>query len=813
MAWDNDWKWGYLKGGWPEPGKPLATRRNVDKAKATERVMLEQVEGQDGIRKRVSDDVTLRTRGGFPVFEAETMAVETTGYRWFSALAGTKLGLIDPYELTVKQESLKPTDFTYMVAPLSSSAGLRSEFGWHDVWLFDNATGSIYINYRKHERLAEVIPRPPGDADAAGRVPVLLLDAFPPVGATASSAYEGLNAADAVKPVFAVGRVSVAVMQKESAVTPALLGNATARNEGRALLVEPRIDGHLARLGQLMYTGSAWDHADSGWIKWLADVTLSTVAIDAFEYSASVDLPTLTMANQGSAAGLTVLNQTLNVALGVVGIGERSQIASMANAMVGATVFPWRSEWRRDIALDRSRTYTRTTYAGSYSDGGAIFGLRYSISASNTLYVDSGTESVAIPAQQVHTGAAAQPLSGFAIWHSNGPTFHYETPSQHLSGHMDGVDLGAPRGADYSYSNGSSLGSASYTATTQVAEAEIAVDDKTILRCDFARTTEGGSYRQVQAKTGLYNTYLGNPYGYINSVTGARVVGTFFSDGNYSADYTAYPDLYAQHINSTLDTIVGTALYYLGGDYAADDTITNSCQASTIARPPVDDRSLAWETRDYVLYDTGEEYFIYVRSQFAGEKHYNQPVTGTLDVDIVVETPLGVTEIGLFADALPMSDLLAYNADYKIGGTVSYVPTHALRFFFAPPFWTQGMFPGLAHTTGAERASGVEHVELIDFTLELTYDDLDGGSKKPTSRFAFAPRNLIEMLYAFIYSSDQYGHGDERYPVINTAAYDILGKKLFKAWRIQLRDGVETNWPAPLGAPYGTTEAKRLGRT
>lgn len=824
MAWDNDWKWGYLKGGWPEPGKPLATRRNVDKAKAAERVMLEQVEGQDGIRKRVSDDVTLRTRGGFPVFEADTKTAEATGYRWFSVLTGTKLGLIDPYALTVQQQTLKQ-DVTYRVAPISSSAGLTSKFGWNDVWLFDNESSTLYINYRQHERLADPIPRPSGDNDLAGRVPVLLLDDFPPVGAAALSPYDGVSKAAAVKPACAVGRLSVAVMQTDDSVPPVVLGGAVARAELRALLSGPRIVGNKAYLGQLTYLGSMWDDPLGGWSALEADVTLSAVALDVDEQTKAVDLASVVFGSGSSSSGTSTTNDNANdIILGLIGIGERGVI--MTEALLGGgratTVFPWRMPWRGTVAINRNKSFTRTTYTGTLSDSGYLHGLSYTVSAENTLYRDVGTELVRIPSQTIYSGA---PTTGqwmdFGIWHSveddGSVLFHAESNAAHDTSHQDPPAPVANRGTPNittSTSNSSVSGNiAPYVEVTQAGASEITVDGVTIMTCEFSRRTESGSKETVGPNNSLYASMLANPYGSITP-SSFTVGGAVGRDGNWVADWEEYPALYAEVINATLDAEIGD-LWYWKADYPNEFIDLQSRFSTSITTRVLDDRLLLWETRDYVLYDKEEGYFIYVRSIFSATKSYGQSPTANLAVALVCETPSGTAETRMFDETVPLGDLLAYNPEFRIGGTIDCIPTHALRLFFSPPYWSQGMFPGLAHTTAAERAAGVEHAELIDFTIDLAYDDFNGvGLTAPTSRLTFAPRNLIEMLYAFVYTADQYGHSDDRYPIANTSAYNLLGERLFgRSWRIQLRNGVETNWPAPLGAPYGTTEAKRLGRT
>jgi hypothetical protein len=56
------------------------------------------------------------------------------------------------------------------------------------------------------------------------------------------------------------------------------------------------------------------------------------------------------------------------------------------------------------------------------------------------------------------------------------------------------------------------------------------------------------------------------------------------------------------------------------------------------------------------------------------------------------------------------------------------------------------------------------------------------------------PCNLLEMLYAFVFSQEYGVSQYERYPVTYLDRFNTLSEQLFKAFRIAVRNGVVGNW-------------------
>jgi hypothetical protein len=75
------------------------------------------------------------------------------------------------------------------------------------------------------------------------------------------------------------------------------------------------------------------------------------------------------------------------------------------------------------------------------------------------------------------------------------------------------------------------------------------------------------------------------------------------------------------------------------------------------------------------------------------------------------------------------------------------------------------------------------------------------------------PCNLLEMLYAFVFSQE-YGVGATRYPVSSTTRYNAIMDTLFATpARIAIRDGVQGNWPDSFGSDFASISTVSLHRT
>ena len=130
------------------------------------------------------------------------------------------------------------------------------------------------------------------------------------------------------------------------------------------------------------------------------------------------------------------------------------------------------------------------------------------------------------------------------------------------------------------------------------------------------------------------------------------------------------------------------------------------------------------------------------------------------------------------------------------------IPSPQIRAIFTPKYREQGSFFGAAYITKAEVANGATPACLINFALSLeTYSFI--GTDETDGVVHFIPCNLLEMLYAFVFSRRYGCDPDERYPVDDAATFAAIMAGLFSVQRnIQFRDGQMVDWLIGLGLPY-----------
>lgn len=814
MAFDNDkWKgfaWG--DGGWPDRMSPLPTRSGQPSGKSNERVMLEKTPA-DTISRSVRGNTTLSTRGGMPHFsnEDDENSVDSVVGRWFSLRVGGKFCLFDPYTITLKHENVEPSRFGYRVAPFASSADRKQSFLWRDVWLIDELK-RIYINNKVQPSITGTFVYHANDSDAAGKLPVFL--GLPAPGNRFSTSYPEFSGT-----AFAVGRYSVAAMPDGSAV---LMNGITERSESRARLCGPKISANSAdasgtvELRQLVYTPPAWQALASGWFMRVAQVNLNKTAphLGITQSVELVDRNLVVMNDMGTSTGTSSRTGSIpNVDLFCIAHGEVTQYAS-ASDLHGWVYWYGDEILKGSVDTEIDKNYTRHTWQGSVSETGMMFGLTWASSGTNTLYADIGGEAVSVAGQLIDPFGFPNPglIGTQTVWNTDDETYgitaHFGTPSDpnhyydsapHFGHHYSTCAvLGTPNFGygQVTFPHGA-ITSCGYIERHQTGSYLMQIDSIDLVSVTFSHHEEGGEQNVVTGKNSM-DSYLG-----------AVQAWTHCAPGDGTSPYS-YLGLYLEAINWWVDNKSRHTTSYIPNPHP--NVPATFCNVSTVARPSYLEKTLNWTTRDYILFDKAENYFIYLKSVMSATKTSGS-LTNSCTVSLEVETPQGSTSAIIFSGSLPLGSLLDY-PDWKLGGTTDYIPTHAPRLFFNPLAFEQGSFPGLAHVTAGEIADGAAAASLIDFEIKLTEDDANDGNTAPTSSFFFAPRNLIEMLYAYVYTTDRYGQDEtDRYPIINTTAYTFVMENIFKNWRIRIRNGTAQVWSGTLPVMYDATPAKIIGRT
>lgn len=228
-----------------------------------------------------------------------------------------------------------------------------------------------------------------------------------------------------------------------------------------------------------------------------------------------------------------------------------------------------------------------------------------------------------------------------------------------------------------------------------------------------------------------------------------------------------------------------------------------------------DTRRLTWRTKDYLLHDVANGVYISVEGSFYGSGH---PATATLGVSLKVQTRYNTNSISFGGWNYSYGELLPEKIlDEDLG--LWAVPSPQIRAIFAPLYQEQGSFKGAHYVTAAEEANGALPFHGFNFVLVLQpYDAVSSCNDDNLGTQVFmVPCNLLEMLYAFVFSQEYGVSQYERYPVSFLQRYtDIMSgaSALFNvSRRVQIRDGVVSNWVSNLGTAYENSPTTELYRT
>ena len=154
----------------------------------------------------------------------------------------------------------------------------------------------------------------------------------------------------------------------------------------------------------------------------------------------------------------------------------------------------------------------------------------------------------------------------------------------------------------------------------------------------------------------------------------------------------------------------------------------------------------------------------------------------------------------------------------EIGTSGKYaVPSPQIRAIFAPLYQEQGSFKGAHYVTQAEEDGGIAAFHGFNFVLNLRmYSDFDTcNDDNAGQQVYFVPCNLLEMLYAFVFSTE-YGVAEDgtRYPVTYTSRFNEMRDTLFATpVRVTVKDGSATNWTDTLGGDFAAVSTVALYRT
>ncbi len=709
----------------------------------------------------------------------------------FGAFDGIRF---NPYTLQKLETHYQPEALPYAVMPWATAWNVIDTTKWHDVVSFYH--DEILVNAAGMPALAIPVATLPGPA-----VPYVIPSTLP--GAKYGDA--PTNATQ--KRVFAVGRDYVKSWGGGGVTVT--LGPASP---GKQMTVGQRADSatDTATIAKLYFTGTFWDSLGGSW-----EFSSSAVAmmlappyLSATSASALVELP---VANYGSPSTSTpTVSRSLslpNTAVGLIGIGEVEHYGSVPSDLTFVVVFPWRGTYQAQRTGRETGTSSVTTYTGSAAHSGSYAGMGYAYTLTNHKTFTTETTSVSMLADSYSTGAidrGPSTASGYRL-------MSVYNVLEWDDGYSGATNRGTPS-FDYP-ADSVSNSTITQSKESQTISGSVVLGSITLFSLSINVDKSSGQQRQIVADNSFYTSYLNNPYGLVHASTGMGIDSdVWLKDDYWNLSYyknpgglwSTMPAGAKNEIMSAFDTrlnlFVGKQCfaYEASGGYRHSNFYTSTIQSGINTYSA----TLSVATRDDLFFDEINGVYLWIGSTLTGSQGSGAG-TCTLTVTLHLQTRYGswshqIASRGYTGTLLP---------EYQIAPPAppTAVPSPRLRAFFCPLHRDQGSFKGISYVTAAEEANGAAPAHLINFRLKLRkYDAISSidAENRSSEYVHFIPFNLIELLYAFIYSGD-YGIGastGERYPITRQDRYDDLETYLFQPiHEVHLRDGSAGSWASSLG--------------
>lgn len=781
----------------------LPTRDGVAAGKANERQMLERG-GMDAsgfrtdIRSNLDGTATmLRTRGGHPEFSTlpakKKIAVSVA--RGFVAYApgNSYAALFDPYTLAIENKRFQLTSVTYHVSDVADTPYLPRK--WFDVWSWDDA--DVRIN---GQLATQFFPfRFPAVQKA---IPFLVPWPTPPIYG------DTYRNGPLPKRMFAVGPTAVGLVTDPkwvaSDVPIATLTPKAPRTDRKAIVCGPAIDRQKieATLAEFFFTGPSWDDINSGWgySSLAAQMTTSAPFLTSSSSSALVDMARPALTNAGDSTGTMSTPIALpSTVVAVTAHGQMTRAPNFGISYAGKYVYDGVLSQEIPGVVDAS--FSRTTYSCAATASITQDGEALTYAATNTKLFDVRQETTSCVASTLTlaTGGLSNQASDYIM--------NYSDVLSWSSGYSSAT-VPPYRGA-LSMSIGQYLISNTYCSRNHdIQSGQFSVDHSSgrLVNVIFSKDHSYGPKAEYAPNTTVYDSLMGNQA----TGWGMGVFGDIELSFDSGCSYYKNPGGYPENMPQSAKDELNAAMLDMGNSWFSQTMVTSS-ETGGINRTnfyygsvnsSVDNllASLAWDTRDYVLFDKTNDVRIFVQGGFSASKVDSASASASLLVSLRIETPWGSASKTLYSLDYTYGTMLPENDTIAVGKTA--IPSPQLRAIFTPKYREQGSFFGAAYITKAEVANGATPACLINFVLSLeTYSFI--GADETDGIVHFIPCNLIEMLYAFVFSRRYGCDPDERYPVDDAAAFAAIMAGLFSVQRnIQFRDGQMVDWLIGLGLPY-----------
>lgn len=789
----------------------LPTRTGTPTGHANERQMLEKIRDNLGFETtaRVRPDgsyTLLRTKGGMPRFITDPVppAVASIIARGFLARATAKPfgAIFDPYDLDIEVKQYKPASITYYVGKVQAAAYEPRK--WRDVWSWDGSL--LRINGVQAKTFYKL--KFPTDVKAPA-IPYIIPWPSAPIYGTKET-----NLPFA-KRVFAIGpeSVGIAVNPAYGATIAALkLHPETPRTDRKALVCGAAIDptAHEATLSQLYFTGALWDSLAGGWAISTSKVamllTLPFLQVAASEFSvgefSGYSPDWIAEPTSGSRSSSITLPDAV---VGVVGEGEVYSVYTNNRIEL---IWPWTDTYKATLSGTIQTNYT----AHERIYGEADYDLQQGgetliVSASNSKSWERRSDIASVPSQYVElpsSGNSATNILG-ALWSSDISGWHWSggvSPAAGTRGYDNKLFAGdnIPLvGTTYAATE------SDYYAEEQNIDFSVATESgKSLVSCHITKSKRNGNDYTITPDMSWLDYHIDNPLSFVSTNSGFSKLHIDLSN-----DTPGYEDQWPI-IVSEANKWVGTKYYESSFlDDAHGSMFINLYTAEKVISDGVVAADCTWSTSDYLLFDALNGVFVSVEGNFSGTGD-DMSGSGTLTILVKIEASAGAASLTIAEFSLSFGSFLP---DTLSLSDKAAIPSPKVPTIFAPAFREQGAFRGAAYVTADEESNGAAPAIVVNFVLALeTYAFI--GQDEPTDKMVhFVPCNLLEMLYAFVYSR---GYGIDpyyRYPVTDSAAYSAIMAGLFGVQHhIHYRDGAFSDWGAGLGNPYYADNKTELSR-
>lgn len=784
MSFDDD-KWrGFAWGekGWPSSLDPLPTRSGTPSGKANERVMLEK-HPANTISRSVSDDTMLVTRGGMPHFSKLTSTV-TDVYKNLRGFAisvynGVKGKLFSTDDLSVEKDNYEFVGHGYFVASIATDKPAQNPKKWRDVVFFRGH--QVFVNAKVPQSLATVYR---DDTDKA--VPFLLTPSPSGYG-------EAIDYSGSARRVFQINKDGVKTVSiADEAQVEADLIPTLPREENRAQLLGFSIDAEVFEitLNQIFFQGPSWDSILSLWFT--SHTTVHVSASSPFVTSESglfscetppVDMgsPALSAVELDTEPGSFYLPEACVAGLYTAGVQAESGFGYAKAGFVSAEWFKapvpaHLNSWKNVELYSASLDLSEDLFSGSNA---------------NTIEFGDIFEQKIISSIEKPSGASIDRLFAVGsyqiLWNEGAHTWYWADepfPSASFGSQGGGVR-----------SNLIAFGSppsplVNYSRIEQTGAFHIDIDGMLLIDGSFGNVVESGN--------DSFATALDIAPPPVPSDT------TVFHTGGVGTEEV---QLLAEPI------LTSKAAEWVGlKAFDRYQVPSNYYEWSVAARPNIDDKFLEWETRDYIYFDKLNEVSIYLKSIFSATQSYGDSVgIGTLSCSIVIDATTGVAEQNVYSTTFESPDILP-RVELVTGK--SYIPSPLIRRFFCPIAMEQGDFKGVAYTTKDEVENGAEPHVLVNFALQLRNFSYIGTEPSNNSAVDYVPCNLLEMLYAYVFSKE-YGLNEfNKYPISSIFNYKKITEGFFaNLILISYRDGAFVDWCDAFSGQYASEPYSEIYRT